>query len=150
MPESHDTNRPLPALIALAFARVTEDMLLSLHAAGFDDLRMAHLLTVVRHMTGDGDRPATLARRAGVSPQAISLALSELETMGYIRREPDELDRRSQRVFWSERGQRAGAALEAHFRRTESRWAQDLGSDAIDSARRVLALAASAEPAESL
>lgn len=61
--------RPVPALISLAFARVTADTVRRLNEAGFEDLRLTHLLQVVRHMSGTGDRPTQLARLAGVTPR---------------------------------------------------------------------------------
>lgn len=110
-----------------------------LHEAGFDDLRLTHFLQVLRHMGGHGERPADLARLAGVTPQAIGQALAELEAMGYVQREPDPDDKRSQRYFWAERGVRAGTALEAHYASTEQRWAAAVGEDCVDSARTLLA-----------
>jgi len=141
-------SRPVPVLISLAFAQVTTDILLSLNEEGFGDLRLTHFLNVIRHMSGAGDRPARLARLAGVTPQAISLTLSELEKMGYVRREADPDDQRSQLVFWAERGLRAGAALERHFARTEERWAAAVGQESLESARVLLAAIAGGRDAE--
>ncbi|MCP2252551.1 DNA-binding transcriptional regulator, MarR family [Prauserella aidingensis] len=131
--------RPAPALICLAFETVTAGIMRGLHEAGFDDLRPTHFLQVLRHLTGHGDRPADLARLAGVTPQAIGQTLAELEDMGYVRREPDPADQRSRRVFWAERGLRAGAALEEHYASTERRWAAAVGDDRLDSTRTLLA-----------
>ena len=132
------TTRPTSALICLAFATVTEEILISLHRAGFEDLRMTHFLQVVRHMSGAGDRPAELARLAGVTPQAIGQTLTELEDLGYVRREPDPEDRRSLRIFWADRGLRAGRALEEHYAETERRWAERVGGDTVEAARLLL------------
>lgn len=68
----------------------------------------------------------------------MSLTLSELEQMGYVRREPDPHDRRSQLVFWAQRGLRAGAVLERHFSRLKEQWAADVGRENLESARVLL------------
>ena len=132
------SDRPVPALICLAFARVTDEILGCLHDEGFDDLRLTHFLQVFRHVSGTGDRPADIARSAGVTPQALAQTLLELESLGYVRRQPDREDRRSQRIFWAARGLRAGQVLEEHYARMETRWGQAVGVDAVATSRALL------------
>lgn len=134
------SDRPAPALICLAFAQVTDEILGCLHEAGFDDLRLTHFLQVFRHLSAAGDRPADLARLAGVTPQAMGQTLLELESLGYVRRESDPDDRRSQRIFWAERGLRAGTVLESHYARMEERWAQAVGIGTVESSRTLLSV----------
>ena len=106
---------------------------------GFDDLRLHHFLNVFRFMEPGGARPARLAEAAGVTPQAMSLVLTELEDLGYVRRGPDPADRRSQLVTWSDRGMAAGAVVEGWYMDLEKRLAEEVGATAVDAARRVLA-----------
>lgn len=131
--------RPVPALICLAFAQVTDEILGCLHDEGFDDLRLTHFLQVFRHLSGTGDRPGDLARQAGVTPQAMGQTLLELESLGYVRREPDPDDRRSQRLYWDGRGIEAGEVLERHYAQMEERWAAAVGVRKVAAARTLLA-----------
>lgn len=133
------SDRPAPALICLAFARVTDEIMQCLHEAGFDDLRLTHFLQVFRHLSAVGDRPADLARLAGVTPQAMGQTLLELESLGYLRRRADPDDRRSQRIFFDERGIRAGTVLEERYAEMEQRWSEAVGVDRVESTRALLA-----------
>lgn len=126
-------------LIGLAFNRLSSDLMAQVRAAGFDYLRLHHFLNVFRFMEPGGSRPARLAEAAGVTPQAMSLVLTELEDLGYVRRGPDPADRRSQLVTWSDRGMAAGAVVERWYLDLEERLAEEVGATAVDDARRVLA-----------
>jgi len=64
---------------------------------GLGALRSAHL-QVLPHLDLDGTRPATLARRMGISRQAVGQLLDDLEQMGLMERVADPQDRRAKRV----------------------------------------------------
>lgn len=136
-------DRPLAALVGLAFTRLSTDLMAQVRAAGFQDLRLHHFLHVFRFLDPDGTRPARLAEAAGVTPQAMSLMLSELEDLGYLHRGPDPVDRRSHLVTWSTRGLAAGAVVERWYLDLEARWSQDVGARDVAAARRVLAVVVS-------
>ncbi len=132
--------RPLPALIALSFAQISTGLMREVRAAGYKDLRLHHFMNVFRFMSGQGDRPAELARQAGVTPQAMSAVLGELEGLGYIRREPDPIDRRSQVVQWADRGLQAGQIAEGYFAKLEAEWASIVGTERLELSRDVMRL----------
>ena len=98
---------PGPPLIGALLRRplqvVRARMLERLHGHGFDDLEAAHL-AVLQYPGPQGLRPSELAARVGMSKQAVNYQLGQLERLGYLVREPDPGDQRSQ----ADRPDRAG------------------------------------------
>ena len=79
-----------------------------LGAAGHPELRISHGF-LVQHVV-DGPRPiGELAERMGVTQQAASKAVGELERLGYLQRSPDPDDARVRRVGLTARGAQAVA-----------------------------------------
>lgn len=69
-------------------------------------LRPAHT-SLFPHLDLEGTRIVDLAARVGVTKQAVSQLVAELEAMGVVTREPDPEDGRARRVVLTELG-RAG------------------------------------------
>jgi DNA-binding MarR family transcriptional regulator len=78
---------------------------------------------VLRYLDRDGTHASELARRSGLTRQALSLIVAELEQMGVVERRDDPNDKRAKVITYSERG-RAGfdrsraviAAIDDDFR----------------------------------
>jgi DNA-binding MarR family transcriptional regulator len=75
-----------------------------LEAAGFDDVRDSHGYVVQGLLAGDTTVTA-LAARLGVSAQAVSKSVSELERAGYVRRGHDPADGRARPLRLTARGE---------------------------------------------
>ncbi|GLY70429.1 MarR family winged helix-turn-helix transcriptional regulator [Amycolatopsis taiwanensis] len=84
-------------------------------------------------MDCDGTRPTVLARRAGMTPQAMSELVGYLEQRGYVRRIPDPDDRRGRVVVYAERGAHAAEVGEAFFADLENHWGAVAGRDRVKS-----------------
>lgn len=100
--------------------------------AGFSELRPGHHI-VLRNLGENGARPSEMAAAAGVTRQAITKVVDDLERRGVVRREPDPVDGRGVIVRYTERGleglavaRRRMAAMEAGFaaRIGADRWAE--------------------------
>jgi DNA-binding MarR family transcriptional regulator len=76
---------------------------------GFGDVTPAHS-ALLRNIGEDGARPRELAAHAGVTRQAITKLVDELEQLDLIRRDPDPDDGRGVIVRYTDRG-RAGVAI---------------------------------------
>ena len=76
--------------------RVQED-------ARFESARSAHL-SVFPHLDLDGTRVTELARRMGITKQAVSQLIDDLEGLGMVERRPDPDDRRAKRVVFTNEG----------------------------------------------
>ena len=113
--------------------RITDD----LAARGLDDIGAAHL-AVFQYPSPRGVRITDLADRAGMSRQAITYLISELESKGYLERYPDPSDRRASLVQLTARGEDAVAAIRESVRRLEAEWAAELGGRRFAEFRETL------------
>ena len=92
--------------LSLLGAWVDDYVIRCLREAGLTGLRPGHGYFVQRLLTG----PATateMARALGISQQAASKAVGELETLGYVALARDESDRRRKTATLTERGHEA-------------------------------------------
>jgi DNA-binding MarR family transcriptional regulator len=129
----------LPQLISQALDLILDQLYHHLVEAGFEDLRPTHCLNVFRFMDCDGTRPTTLARRAGMTPQAMSELVGYLEQRGYVRRVPDPTDGRGRVVVFAERGNHAAEISAAYFADLEARWGAIVGPDRLQEVKSILA-----------
>jgi DNA-binding MarR family transcriptional regulator len=100
-------------------------------------LRRSHT-ALIPHIDLAGTRITDLAERVGVSKQAVSQLVDDLEALGIVTRSVDPDDARARRVVFTERG-RAGL-LEglAVLRALEDELATALGSDTLTQLRAAL------------
>lgn len=140
MPADDTSSTPfLPQLIAQAFALLMDDLVRHLVESGYDDLRPTHCLNVFRFMDCDGTRPTTLARRAGMTPQAMGELVNYLERHDYVRRVPDPTDGRGRVVVYADRGTQAAEAATRYFADLESRWLSAVGKGRLAEVKSALA-----------
>lgn len=117
----------LPTLAALAGEAANRHLLARLHAAGFDGIRVSHGYIVQRLITAE-PTVGELAEQLGVTQQAASKSVTELETLGYVERRPDATDSRVRRVALSDRGRAMLAQARADRRALERCVAGDLAA----------------------
>lgn len=86
-------------------ARLVDELALARVAAteGAPRLRRSHM-SLLPHIELDGTRMSDLAERLGVSKQAVSQLVDDLEGFGVIARVPDPDDARARRVVFTQRG----------------------------------------------
>lgn len=117
--------RPLARLLLDAHRSLTGDLSVELEERGWPDLRPSQAALLLNVDRRSGTRSTELARRAGVTKQAIMVIVDELEAAGLVRRTPDQEDGRAKVVRLTARGRtcaaecrRAVAAVDARARRT--------------------------------
>src|SRR5688500_16565965 len=82
-------------LLCQVIASATSERVLhQLAEAGFDDVRVSHGYIFQGLLAGDST-VTQLAQRLGVTAQAVSKAVTELEALGYLERQRDERDGRA-------------------------------------------------------
>jgi DNA-binding MarR family transcriptional regulator len=116
---------------------MTSQLLEELAAAGFEDLRPAHL-QVVQHLDQRGSRITELANRAQLTKQTVVHTVNDLARLGYIQRVPDRRDARAKLVIPTERGRAAIAAGVRIVQDIERRWADLIGAEELQSLRELL------------
>jgi DNA-binding MarR family transcriptional regulator len=130
-----DLDLSLAAMLAgLAMAEEVERRVA---AAGFADARFSHGF-VFQHLLREPLTVGALARAMGVTQQRASKAASELEELGYVRREVDPSDARVRRLVLSERGHGAVAAAREARAAVVAELRERLGTRRVTAAERVL------------
>ena len=124
--------------ILLAGETLGAEVLARVQAAGHPRVRYAHgflFQVLVPGPRAVGDVAAAL----GISSQAVSKAVAELEALGYVERGTDDEDARVRRVQLSGRGREALAATRRARERLQGRLASRAGEKTVKDARRLLA-----------
>ncbi len=128
-----DERTPVLLLIVLAERRLAEALQARLVAAGFTDHRLVHH-NVMAHVTYEGIRVTELADKAGITKQAMSELVIDLERLGYLQRTADPQDGRAKLIGFTDKGR---AAVEAAMRAFEEMDAT-LGDRSVRALRRGL------------
>ena len=116
---------------------------------GFGDVAPAHS-ALLRDVGDDGARPGELAAHAGVTRQAITKLVDELERLDLVRRDPDPDDGRGVIVRYTDRG-RAGVAIARKRMLTLERgYAAQVGADRWADVRSTLETLFGDDPHEGL
>lgn len=98
---------------------------------GFHDLGEPHF-KLTRSMDYAGTGITELARRAGVTKQAMSSLVRSMESMGYLEKIPDPADGRAVLVRYTRRGMRLAKALVQSAEQVENELREAVGDSAID------------------
>jgi len=124
----------LTALLALAFGAVVDELQRRLAALGYADVRPAHGFAFVR-LTPDGATITALAAHLGITKQAASHMVDDLEERGYVERRAHPTDGRGKVVALTARGWACIAATEQIFADIERRWADLIGVERMEALR---------------
>ena len=89
--------------IGAASRAVIAAMMTRLAARGFDGMTPA-FAGLIPLLDASGARPTVLAQKSGVTKQAMSQLVRELETRGYVEQVPDPTDTRAKIVRLTKRG----------------------------------------------
>ena len=128
-----DEDTPVLLLITLAERHLAEALQAHLVAAGFEDHRAVHHY-VMAHVTFAGIRLTELAHKAGITKQAMSELVIDLEHLGYLTRTADPHDRRAKLIGFTDKGRAAVHEAMRAFAEMESA----LGKQSLRSLRRGL------------
>lgn len=96
-------SRDLGNLLNRAGSAVGAEVLRRVGERGFPEIKRSHV-AVFAGLEAGGTRISTLGEHAGISRQAISALVSELEALGYVESSPDPSDARATLVRLTPRG----------------------------------------------
>jgi DNA-binding MarR family transcriptional regulator len=108
-----------------------------LEARGFTGLRFSHGFLVQRLVEGE-ESIAALAAALGVTQQAVSKTVAELDRLGYVRRRADPSDRRVRLVALTDRGRDAVRAAREERAAVEAELRDRLGPRRVAAATKVM------------
>jgi DNA-binding MarR family transcriptional regulator len=134
-PATVRTVRPLPALLTEVKMAAVRKLLSRAAEAGHPDIRLGYGCVFGFIDLENGSRLTELAEASGVTKQAVGEAVSELERIGYVTREPDPSDRRAKTIKLTDRGVDAYWTGRRLFAEIEQEWADQLGEDLIATMR---------------
>jgi DNA-binding MarR family transcriptional regulator len=93
---------------------------------------------VLRHLDLDGTRASVIAERSGLTRQAITQIVDELEAAGVVTREPDPQDGRAKRIVYTPAGRAAFGESRARIAAIERAWREQLGTERWQALRAAL------------
>lgn len=138
LPGSSGHERPnIGILLRIPFQEVVGRVNVELAELGFDDLRPAHTV-VFQHLSSEGSRLTSLAKRAQISKQSMGYLVDYLEQRGYVERRPDPTDRRAALVFPTDRGWEQIRAALSIIAAIEEEWTRQLGEKDMQQLRQLL------------
>jgi len=125
--------RPLARTLRVYTRRVVD----GLHARGFTDFS-AGFPPLLSNLDVEGTRIGVLARRAGVTRQAVGQLLREIERCGYVRRRVSAADARAVVVTFTPRGRKLMAAVFVLVEEIERDFAAQLEPGEFERLRAML------------
>ena len=125
------------ALLRVPAQAIHRRTIAALNAAGFTELRVPHM-AVLLYPGPDGERPTTLAERAGVSKQAMNQLLRSLEALGYLARSDAPDEGRARIVRLTRRGRSAYVKIHEILSDIEREWSAELGAKPFADFKRLL------------
>lgn len=108
-----------------------------LKAAGWSEITRAQSL-VLAHLDPEGTRSTELARRSGVTRQAVHQTIQELVELGVLELAPDPTSQRAKLVVLTRRGKRLVVEAREIFRELEDTLEHRLGRKRVARLRRAL------------
>lgn len=138
----------LARLLLAAHRTLAGDLVMELEERGWPDLRASQAALLLNVDRRFGTRLTELARRAGVTKQAMMVVVDELEVRGLVRRTPDPEDGRAKVVRLTARGRTLAAECRRAVAAVEARTKRTLGGRRYESLRETLGLLLESEEEE--
>jgi DNA-binding MarR family transcriptional regulator len=130
----------LSRLLLATHRALAADLVVELEERGWPDLRASQAALVLNVDRRSGTRLTELARRAGVTKQAMMVVVDELEARGLVRRTPDPEDGRAKVVRLTARGRTFAAECRRAIAAVETRARRALGGRRYEGLREALEL----------
>ena len=93
---------------------------------------------VFAHLDANGTRPAEIARRAGISRQAVGQTVAHMKSMGLVKLAPDPTNRRARLVQPTAKGRKALERTGTGSAAAEKVLSRRIGAARVKSLREAL------------
>ncbi|MEQ0561185.1 MarR family transcriptional regulator [Amycolatopsis sp. NEAU-NG30] len=134
----HPSTLDLPLTALFAGWAMTDEVQRRLAAQGYGDLRFNDGV-VIQHVLAAPLSITALAERMGVTQQAASKAVADLERRGLLRREPDPADARTKLLHLTEHARNAVEATRALRQELHRELEDEYGVGRVAEAKTLLA-----------
>ena len=142
------TGPQLARLLLDAHRSLSSELGEELDERGWPELRASQATLLLNIDRRAGTRLTELARRAGVTKQAVMVVVDDLELRGLVRRTPDPEDGRSKVVRLTARGRTCAAECRRAVAAIDARVRRSLGGRRHDGLREALELMLATEEDE--
>ncbi len=137
-PDSIDDRSDTGVLLGFCSRAFNDQTTHKIQTAGHATVRVSHL-ALMRNMDENGTRITALARRAGMTKQAMGQLVREFQELGYIVLRPDPTDRRAKLATYTELGQLLAEAAERSTEEVQADFRKALGKGGLKELRKSLA-----------
>ena len=132
-PQWSDTGQ----LLAFSSRAFNDRTARKIQAVGYATVRVSHL-ALLRNMDQNGTRITELARRAGMTKQAMGQLVREFQELGYIVLRPDPTDRRAKLATYTEPGRSLADAADRSMEEVQAEFKKALGKGGLKELRKLL------------
>lgn len=143
--EFHWRYNNLGRLLNVTVEHFDECVIKHLAESGLPNIRLSHLSLMRNLDASSGTRSIDLARRAGITKQAMSEIVAYCEKIGLIHRIPDPSDARARIVLFTEAGLKWLEALKQAIKKAESEMTEIIGKEQTAIIKRALQTYSSAK-----
>lgn len=130
-------NRIMGRLLSRAFRIVVDVSSQKLAEAGYESYRLSHLVLMV-HIQVDGSTINELAASLGITKQAVSKIVKELQEQGYVETEKHPDDARSVLVKITNKGARFTLEWQYCTKVVDQKFEEILGSERLEQLKDIL------------
>lgn len=134
----HPSTLDLSLAALFAGWAMTEEVQRRLAGQGFEELRFNDGV-LIQHVLAAPLSITALAERMGVTQQAASKAVADLERRGLLRREPGPADARTKLLHLTEHARNAVEATRTLRQDLQTELAAEFGEARVEDARTILA-----------
>jgi len=124
-------------LLLQVYQGFEQELIAALEDGGHPDFRPKYG-AVLANIDADGTRLSALADRAAMRRPSMVELIDELESKGYVKREPDPVDRRAKLVVPTQRGMDTISVAAEAIEALEQRFRELLGEQQYRAMRRAL------------
>lgn len=126
------------SLLKKLYRSYNHDLLELLKERGFTDLRPSFLEILTFISDYEGCSIKAIGKSCGLKKQTMTGHINELTKRGYIERRTGETDKREQRIFLTQYGQRFKLALSEVILDVESKYSDKVGEVELDRIELIL------------
>ena len=127
----------LGQLISHAHHRILDATVTAMHAKGYDYLSGAHL-TFMSHLDCGVTHASAVARRMGISRQAVYRTTRELQTLKVLTLKTDPNDKRQKIITMTELGNQIALDARASFAEIEKEMENNVGGTQVKALTEIL------------